>query len=222
MKMPVIDRLFSQIERLPAKVAIISPKTVFGDGRFQSCGRPKLTYWKYVRGMFKLYHEGREKSRYVNQKGLFQSYNIVGAAFLIKTQIFKSIGFFNEKYFFCPEDIEVSTILNKSGYQVYVDSDVVLYHYEGGSYKVSKTRTATMPAGAMGSLLFYCGDNSIKRFVTARMVRLQAFIKIQYWKRKINVDGEKAQIMMTSFQNIYDTICSTLTPKEIFIKYFKS
>lgn len=222
MKMPVIDRLFSQIERLPAKVAIISPKTVFGDGRLQSCGRPKLTYWKYVRGMFKLYHEGRENSRYVNQKGLFQSYNIVGAAFMIKTEIFKSIGFFNEKYFFCPEDIEVSTIVNKIGYQVYVDSDIVLYHYEGGSYKVSKTRTATMPAGAMGSLLFYCGDNTIKRYVTARLVKLQAFIKIQYWKRKIDTDGEKAQIMMISFQNIYDTICTTLTPKEIFIKYFKS
>lgn len=221
MKMPVIDRLFSQIEHLPSNVAIISPKTIFGDGRLQSCGRPRLTYWKYVRGIFKLYNEVREKSRYVNQKGVFQSYNIVGAAFMIKTHIFKSIGFFNEKYFFCPEDIEVSTILNKLGYQVYVDSDIVLYHYEGGSYKISRTRTATMPASAMGSLLFYCGNNSLKRYFTARIVRFQAYLKMQYWKRRINTDRERAQIMIDSFQNIYDTICSTLTPKEIFIKYFK-
>lgn len=220
MKMPVIDCLFNQIERLPERVAIISPKTVFGDGRLQSCGRPKLTYWKFLLGMFKLYNEGKDKSRYVNQNGVFQSYNIVGAAFLIKTDIFRRIGFFNERYFFCPEDIEVSTLLNKKGYEVYVDSDVVLYHYEGGSYKISKTRMATMPAGTMGSLLFYSGNSHLKRIITARIIKLQAFLKCQYWKRKVHHDGDNAAIMASAFRNVYDTICTEMTPKEIFIKYF--
>lgn len=221
MKMPVVDRLFFQIENLPHNVAIISPRTIFGDGSLQSCGRPKLTYLKFLLGMFKLYNESNAKSKYVNKKGLFQSYNIVGAAFMIKTEVFRNIGFFNEKYFFCPEDIEVSTILNKKGYKVYVDSDIVLYHYEGGSYKVSRTRTATMPAGAMGSLLFYCGNSLVKRYITARIMKLEAYLKIKYWKRKALNNPEKGKIMVDSFQHVYDTICSTLTPKEIFIKYYK-
>lgn len=35
---------------------------------------------------------------------------------MIKTDIFRQMGFFDEYYFFCPEDIALSTALNRRGY----------------------------------------------------------------------------------------------------------
>ena len=107
MDIPVIDRLVDSIEKQPSDVAIMSPKGLFPDGSLQSCGRPIHSFWTYIAGMLRLYNEQNSKSKLINQQGVFETGTVVGAYFLIKTSIFKEIGFFNEKYFFCPEDIEV-------------------------------------------------------------------------------------------------------------------
>ena len=135
MKMPVIDRLVETIENLPADVAVVSPRSVFGDGTFQSCGRPKYTFRTFVLQQFKLWNEQKTKSAYVNQKGVFQTYNLWGAFFLIKTAVFRNMGWFDERYFFCPEDIALSDSLNKMGYKCYVNANIVITHYEGMSGK---------------------------------------------------------------------------------------
>lgn len=181
MDMPVIDRLVSSIERLPSNVAVISPKSYYPDGRLQSCGRPLFNFWTTVAGLLRIYKEQKSFSKYVNQKGVFESGTVVGAFFLIKTEIFKSIGFFNEIYFFCPEDIEVGIKLRQSGYKCYVDSNIYIYHIEGGSYKVSKTRMATIPSASQGTLLLF-GDKRIKRMVLLLLLKFDHLMKYLYWK----------------------------------------
>ena len=220
MDMPVIDRLFQTIEKLPNDVACISPKSLFPDGSLQSCGRPPHTFFTTVMGQLKLYKEQNVKSKYVNQSGLFETATVVGAFFLIKTNVFREIDFFNEKYFFCPEDVEVGIKLRKRGYKCYVDSDVYIYHLDGGTFKVSKLRVATMPAATKGELILY-GSNFLKKTFLLLLFKTVSFLKYCYWKMKIKEKWDAAYIMAMSHKHVLETIGSDLTTKEIFIKYFK-
>ena len=48
-----------------------------------------------------------------------------------KRNIFSKVGWFDDRFFFCPEDIALSDTLNKLGYKYYVKVDVSIIHYEG-------------------------------------------------------------------------------------------
>lgn len=219
MEMPVIDELVSTIEKLPENVACISPKSLFPDGRLQSCGRPEHNYYTNILSMLRLYNEQHRKSKYVNQEGIFETATVVGAFFLIKTDIFRMIGFFNEKYFFCPEDVEVGMKLRENGYKCYVNSDIYIYHIDGGTYKVSKIRTATMPASEQGTLILF-GDNFIKKYILLILMKVCHFFKYLYWKYKSKEKWDKAYIMAKSHKNTFDTIGKNISTKDIFKKFY--
>lgn len=88
----------------------------------------------------------------------------MGAAFLIKTDLFKSVGWFDEYYFFCPEDIALSTTLNRLGYNCYVDGDITIYHIQGAS-SLSLMQTATEPAHVKGSVVFIQIIHTLKNHI---------------------------------------------------------
>lgn len=219
MDMPVIDKLVATIEELPEDVACISPKSLFPDGRLQSCGRPEHNYYTTILSLLRLYNEQHTKSKYVNQEGIFETATVVGAFFLIKTQLFREIGFFNETYFFCPEDVEVGIKLREKGYKCYVNSDIYIYHIDGGTYKVSKMRTATMPSATKGALMLY-GDSFIKKYSLLILMKLIHFLKYLYWKLKSKEKWDKAYIMSKSHKNTFDTIGKNISTKDIFKRYF--
>ena len=165
MKMPVIDKLVETINKLPEEVAVVSPRSVFGNGELQSCGRPNFTITTVILKNLRIWDEQRTKSPYVNQKGIFQTYHLWGAFFLIKTDIFREMGWFDERYFFSPEDLALSRKLNKSSYKCFVDSNVTIVHYEGMTGKgTSILQIATKPAGYKGGILFYGEDSKFKTF----------------------------------------------------------
>ena len=216
---PVIDQLVNSIEKVPDAV-IMSPKTLFTDGRVQSCGRPPMTIFTYILSHLKLWNEQKVRSRFTNKKGIFQSYNVVGAAFLIKTSIFKELGFLDETYFFCPEDIVLSTLANQKGYKCYVDESVYLYHLEGSTAK--RITMATMPAREKGNIIFYSHNSIVKRYILTIIVTLIFYLKAIYWIiNSINKDTH-AEIMKRSYLNVLKAIYSSKTPKEIFIKIYSN
>lgn len=220
MDQSVIDKMVETIETLPNNVACVSPKSLFPNGTLQSCGRPPHNFWTTLLGELRLYHEQKSRSKYVNQSGVFETATVVGAFFLIKTELFKKIGWFNECYYFCPEDIEVGMKLHKLGYKCYVNSDVYIYHTEGTTYKLSKTRTATMPAAAEGSLLLY-GNTPLKYFILKNLFKVVSRAKSIYWKRKIKQPWDSADIMYHAQKNIYKYLGCGMTTKEIFIKCYE-
>lgn len=219
MDMPVIDKLVATIEELPEDVACISPKSLFPDGRLQSCGRPEHNYYTVILSLLRLYNEQHAKSKYVNQNGIFETATVVGAFFLIKTEIFRKLGFFNEKFFFCPEDVEVGMKLRKLGYKCYVNSDIYIYHIDGGTYKISKIRTATMPASEQGTLILF-GDSFMKKKTLLIIMKLTHFLKYLYWKFKSNEKWDKAYIMAKSHKNTFDIIGKNISTKDIFKKFY--
>lgn len=222
MQMPVIDSLFKTIENLPQEVAAISPRSVFGDGSLQSCGRPKHTLWTYVLSSLKLWNEQKSKSQYVNQKGVFKTYDLWGAFFLIKTEVFKQMGWFDERFFFSPEDIALSRKLNRSGYSCYVNADVTIVHYEGMTGKgTSPLQVATRPASFKGNLIYYNEESKNRyNFVSILFFVLCMFGYLYHLiLSKFGANIERNRILAQGDINCMKICFASITPKHIFMKY---
>lgn len=224
IQMPVIDGLFETIENLPQEVAAISPRSVFGDSMQQSCGRPKHTIWTYILSSLKMWDEQKSPSPFVNQKGVFKTYDLWGAFFLIKTDVFRQMGWFDERYFFSPEDIALSRKLNRAGYHCYVDSNITIIHYEGMTGKgTSPLQLATKPVSFKGNLIYYADESSIRYFfISLLFFVLAMFSFIFHFSKSITGSArQRNRILYHCDVNCMSICFSDLTPKQIFMKYAK-
>lgn len=224
MKMPVVDMLIETIEGLPNDVAVVSPKSIFGDGSLQSCGRPEFTITTAILRNMMLWDEQKTKSPYVNQQGIFQTYHLWGAFFLIKTKIFKEMGWFDERYFFSSEDVDLSRKINRAGYRCYVNADVVITHYEGMTGKgVSMLQLATKPAGYKGSIIFY-GDGSKLRTICISIIFFIFLIpQFIYHVANFIIGKDKVRngILAQVNINCMKITFLSITPKEAFMRFSK-
>ena len=222
MKMPVIDRLIESFGKCPKNTAVVSPNILNYKGEVAVCGRPKITLWKFVLKTFHLWDE-KSDTKYINKTGLFQTYNILGAAFLMKTDVFRNHGWFDEYYFFCPEDIALSTDLNNDGYLCFVDSDTYITHYEGMSNKsISYIQTATWPASRQGCIHFYANNRKcielFLRFITIVGVGLNYLLHVM--KGRLSARPNSYIVMAIGDLNTLKTAFSRKKPKELFIEFY--
>lgn len=224
-RMPVIDQLVDTIEKLPEDVAVISPRSVFGDGTFQSCGRDTHTTWKFFLSCLFLYSEKRYLKAFINSEGTFETGDIVGAFFLIKTDLFRKVGFFDERYFFCPEDIALGYELRKLGYKHYVNSDVQIIHYEGmsGGTSLSMTRAATAPASTKGQLLFYAHGYKAQYIFLSLVKALSLLPRFGYHKIRslFYANPNRYHILALSDQHSIYACFSSKSAKELFLKFYR-
>ncbi len=171
------------------------------------------------------------KGRYSGKEGLFKTFNLSGAAFMIKTDVFRNLGWFDETYFFTPEDIALSTLLNKKGLGVYVDGDLRLYHIASASS--SSMEAAIKPARVRGSLIFYsnlrglCNPQGIKVGNPIVYISLGLFIMafeffrgIKYLFKDTSDSHGNNNVMALTAKNVRRCIFTAKTPKEIFIRYY--
>ena len=120
MSMPVIDALVADFGRLPADAAIVSPKIVFPDGRVQTSGRAPWTAWRYVKHYLHMVDE-TVPTRWSMQEGLFRTWTVNGACFLIRTDVFRQLNGFDPRFFLYQEDSDLSrrVLAEKLGSIVY-------------------------------------------------------------------------------------------------------
>jgi len=219
---PVIDRLVADFDRLPENTAIVSPKIYSGDGSLQLCGRPRHTGWNYVKQQWHCWAESAD-----NTVGLtpvfdevYRTYDITGAAFLIRTDTFRELGWFDEKYYFTPEDMALSTLANESGYGVYVDAGTSLVHKWRTT--ASRIAPAVRPAAVRGSLIFFSHGSDFKYLLlgigvwTAEMTK-----RIKAGFCQLIHPTEQGRIAVQTFRNITRSIFTSRTTKEIFIHFYK-
>ena len=200
-----VSRLVRDFEALPPEAAAVSPRIVFPDGRVQTLGRAPWSLGRYMLHYLHLVDETRP-SKWSMKDGLFRTYTLNGACFLIKTEVFRSVGFFDERFFFTPEDIALGHLLNSSGYSVYADADVSITHLAGGS--VSKMEQAIKPARVKGALLFYGHRWLLGSFIWC----YEALRSLRWCFRKDSVNYRTAR-------NVMSCVFTSETPKEVFIKY---
>ncbi len=201
------------------RCAIVSPITLNKNGSVQRCGKPKYNIGTYILGLVGLLKKYETNSQYTNKIGIFKTYNISGAAFLIRRDIFEKFGWFDEKYFFCPEDIALSTLLNKNGYECYVNSNTKLTHACGGTW--SKTILATKPATVKGLLYFYRDESFFAALIYSFLATFEYFFKMLYWliKNSIKTD-EHRKVMLKANWHGFMALFSFETPKQLFTRYY--
>ncbi|MBO5581734.1 MAG: glycosyltransferase [Bacteroidales bacterium] len=218
MSMPVIDRLVADFDRLPADAAIVSPKIVFPDGRVQTCGRAPWTAWRYVKHYLHLVDE-TVPSAWSMKEGLFRTWTVNGACFLIKTAVFREAGWFDETYTFTPEDIAIGHQVNEMGYSVWADADVSITHLAGGT--VSRMEAAIKPTRVRGALQFYSGGNPVKYALLGGFVWcVEALRRLKYLFADKSDPSSRAAIMDATARNVMRSIFTRRSSKEIFTRLY--
>ena len=210
---PVLDNLLHSLEE-SKDATVMSPVLYRGDGSVQFHGRRKSTFPTFL-----LHQMGIRipfPSKYENKSGIYKTYNISGAAFLIYTDIFKKVGFFDEKFFFCPEDIALSTLLNKKGFHCYVDSSVKIIHYEGISSHKTELFYATTSAAYLG-VSYYYGTNTIRRSI---ILMLWMFKVMVFEIRKAFHCTTHVTDYLYIYKQVLMSYIRKVTPKVLFIEEY--
>lgn len=210
---PLIDNLLKDFEKLPPKAAIVSPKLVNPDGSLQLCGRCSHDGWHYLLQQWHLWSEKKDNvsGKIPVARNIFRSQDITGACFLIKTSVFRELGWFDETYYFTPEDMALSTLAIRKGYGVYVDASAEVVH----KWKTTASRIspAVRPSAVRGSLIFFSRGSSLRYLALGAGVWVAEFCKLC----KASLKRDESRHV---FRNIVRSIFTRRTPKEIFIKYY--
>ena len=219
MSMPVIDRLLADFDRLPADAAVVSPKIVFPDGRVQTCGRAPWTAWRYVKHYLHRVDE-TVPTPWSMQEGLFRTWTVNGACFLIRTDVFRAAGWFDETYTFTPEDIAIGHRINDMGYTVWADADVEITHLAGGT--VSRMEAAIKPTRVRGALQFYSGGSKFKYALLGSFVWcVEAVRRLKYLFADRSDPASHAAIMYTTAGNVMRSVFTKRTSKDIFTELYR-
>jgi hypothetical protein len=219
LRMPVIGRLLADFDRLPADAAVVSPKIVFPDGRVQTCGRAPWTAWRYVKHYLHLVDE-TVPTPWSMKEGLFRTWTVNGACFLVKTAVFREAGWFDETYTFTPEDIAIGHKINKMGYTVWTDADVEITHLAGGT--VSRLEAAIKPTRVRGALKFYSGGNPVRYFLLGSFVWcVEAVRRLKYLFADRSDPASHAAIMYATARNVMRSVFTRRTSKEVFTELYR-
>ena len=177
-----------------------------------------MNAWTYMAHYLHRFNETK-KTRHTMQEGLFKTYNLNGAAFLAKTELFSRMGWFDERYTFTPEDIALGTMFNEYGYGVFADADVKIYHIANST--ASRMETAIKPTRVRGALIFYSRNfMPMYLFLGIYVWLVEACRGIKYlFKDCSDPDGHNA-IMAATARNVRHSIFTGKTTKEIFTEYY--
>lgn len=247
MDAPVIDRLVEDYEELhsdwlaarergwledmrPEPVAV-SPKIVFPDGKVQTCGRARVSPWTYASHYLHLIDETKPAPGRMGA-GVFETYNLNGACFLIRTDVFREEGWFDETYTFTPEDLALGSLLRQKGYSLYADADISIKHMANST--ASRMETAIKPTRVRGALIFYssllhlCNPQGhpvgrLTYFLLACFVWLvEAARGLKYLLKGVRPGyAGRDAIMAATARNVRRFVFSRLTSKEIFTKLYE-
>ena len=223
---PVVDSLVEDIGALPEGTAIVSPTLLNADGSLQLCGRRPYPARHYVMQQWHLFKEpvditaGREPDAVINGRKLFRSWNITGAAFLIRTGLFQDLGWFDERFFFTPEDIALGSLACRKGCSLYVDASVQVVHKWRTT--ASRMMRAIRPAAVRGSLLHFSGFNQCRYLLLAVPVWLaEAGKRAKAAIVQLLRPSPARRTELLTYRNITRSIFTRRSPKEIFTKYYK-
>jgi GT2 family glycosyltransferase len=109
------------------KAGTVGARLHFGDNTIQHNGV-----------FMSIYHDLRNLevghlnlSNYYNYfRGVNTAFGNTGGLLMIRKKVFENVGYFNEKYISCFEDVELNFMCLYKGFENYNNSDCVSYHYE--------------------------------------------------------------------------------------------
>lgn len=223
MEMPVVDMMVNTLNNNP-EIELVSPQILRPNRTIQYSGIPYISWIDYLMILFHLKREEHDPNgKYIKETGLFKTYNILGAAFVIRTQTFRDLGFLDERYYFGPEDKALGDLLNKKGYSCYVNADAKIVHLGGATGGTqTKTLLAARPANRKGCAILYSGGSSAKLFILETCIFLNSAFMSLVWLAKL-LSGKNESYINSLYANL--NVCSTIfkniSTTEIFKMYYK-
>lgn len=215
MEMPVVDVLLESFRQEP-RAALFSPKILNPDGSVQFCGGLPHTMGHLILVEFKLRNLARIRSPLVNGAGIFRTGTIMGAAFMVRTAVLRELGYFDERFFFSPEDSALSMLANARGYGCFVNADAHVFHRHSAT--LGRHALPTVLAMQRGQTLYLSGDSGWRWLVYSSAMFISAAGKFLYWSLSRAPDrAVRARIWRLAM----GTAFSRRTPKEIFIRHFR-
>jgi hypothetical protein len=153
------------------------------------------------------------------KEGIFRTWTVNGACFLIRTEVFREAGWFDETYTFTPEDIAIGHKINEMGYSVWADADVTIAHLAGGT--VSRLEAAIKPTRVRGALQFYSGGSPLKYFLLGSFVwSVEALRRLKYLFADRSDPSSRAAILYATARNVMRSVFTRSTSKEVFIRLY--
>ena len=162
----VVDAGFlTELERVAeghAQAAIVSPKIYFWDlpDRFWWAGG-EFSLWE---GIAK--HVGRkqvDKGQFDSEKKLDWA---TGCAFLMRSDVLREIGLFDERFFGNGEDVDLSLRVRKAGHQIWYAPQAKLWHKEGVDYRKNVGEQMRKFTGSRNSLYVMYKHASFMQWIT--------------------------------------------------------
>ena len=101
-----------------------------------------------------------------------------GACLFVRKNVFERLGYFNENYISCFEDVELSLKALTSGYTNYIHGDLVAYHYESQTRDEDKDKLVKLQADYEKNLAPWVQDHLTDK-------------RLQKWIIKMNSRGER-------------------------------
>ena len=211
--MPTVDVLFESFRKEP-RAALFSPKILNLDGSVQFCGGLPHTMGHWLLVEFKLRKPARMKSPLINGTGIFRTCTVMGAAFMVRTSVLRELGYFDERYFFCPEDSALSMLANARGYGCFVNADARIYHKHSST--LGRHALPTVLAMQRGQTIFHGRDSRLRWLIYSSAMFILAAGKCLHWSLSRAPDRAlRSRIWRTAMATAF----SRRTPKEIFARY---
>ena len=142
------------------------------------------------------------------------------SCFLVRADVFRQAGWFDETYTFTPEDIAIGHKINEMGYTVWSDADVEITHLAGGT--VSRMEAAIKPTRVRGALQFYSGGSPLKYTLLGAFVwSVEALRRLKYLFADRSDPQSHAAIMYATSGNVMRSVFTRRTAKEIFTELYQ-
>ena len=211
-----LEKLYNFISKNHT-VNILSPILLNEDLTVQFNGRPRMHILRLFLSELKI-HNLFSSSVAKDFIYYFQTFDISGACFMIKSDLFKSLGTFNEDYFFCPEDIELSQKAYQINEYSYVLKNTKVVHK--GSSTAKEIHSLVIPVVKAGVYRYIENNHGILHSLLFRFFYLNIFIiKILFWSFKPTNISQK--IMLFAYINCIKYSFSFDKPQNLFIKLLK-
>jgi len=175
-----------QFMNLHAEAGALGVKMINGKGKYlpeskRGIPTPKTAFYKIV-GLTKLFPKSKAFARYylghLDSSKIQEIEVLPGAFMLIRSELLKRIGGFDEIFFMYAEDIDLSYRILKEGWKIIYYPDTTIIHYKGESTKKTSFNYVKIFYQAM--LLFYQ-----KHFVKNDYKWLAALIQFAIYLRAI-------------------------------------
>lgn len=209
-----VDRLAGLLDARP-EAGIASPYLLNRDGSVQFCGGVEMTAWTWFLAEMRWRRIVDLRSPYVGAGGVFETQNAMGAALMIRRELWEEVGGLDERFFFGPEDTALSAAVRERGWKIVVDEGARIYHLQSESLK--RNFIPVMLAYQRGCVMFY-GRKGAGAALWARLLAAaRDAMKSAGWMLKGG--GENAAVHRRLWWLMLKTAWSRATPKELFVRY---